>query len=92
MRYSPLTARPPDPRTQHGRKDTDQGGHHDIGGIPERGGQGIWLSVDDPRHFLPLGIRLAATARFMRGRRDLVDRAAGVLIATTDFAAPATRK
>jgi hypothetical protein len=80
MRYSPLTARPSDPRTQHGRKNTEQVGHHDIGGIPERGGQGISRSALMTRAtFSRLASAWQATARFMRGRRDLVDRTAGVL-------------
>jgi hypothetical protein len=80
MRYSPLTARPSDPRTQHGRKNTEQVGLHDIGGIPERGGQGISRSALMTRAtFSRLASAWRETARFMRGRRDPVDRAVGVL-------------
>jgi len=51
-----------------------------MGGIPERGGQGRSLSVDDLRPLLSLGLGLAGRgARFMRGLRDLGDRVADVL-------------
>jgi hypothetical protein len=93
MRYSPLTARPSDPRTQRGRKNTEQVGHHDIGGIPERGGgQRISLSVDDPRYFLPLGIGLADDGGLCVVGAIWLIAPPAFSIATADFAASATRK
>jgi hypothetical protein len=69
-------------------------GHHDVGDIPGRGGgQGLSLRVDDLRLLLPLGVGLAGHGAVLCvvGSIWLIASPA-FSIATTDFAASATRK
>jgi hypothetical protein len=54
--------------------------HHDVGGIPERGGgQGLSSALMILARFSRSASAWRAMARFVRGLRDLVDRVADVL-------------